>query len=98
MYRTINNLLKGEKMSDTFKDHWAVPEVAYFMILTGEGTGELANMLDKVGDYYQKLERNSVSMIKTFIEPILILFLAIAVGFILVAILIPMFGIYNTIS
>ncbi|NLC48077.1 MAG: type II secretion system F family protein [Tenericutes bacterium] len=98
MYHTINNLLKGEKMSDSFKDHWAVPEIAYYMILTGESTGELSSMLDKVGDFYQKQQRNSVGLIKTFIEPILIVFLAVAVGFIVVSIIIPMFGIYNTIS
>ena len=98
MYRTINNLLKGEKMSETFKDNWAVPQVAYYMILTGESTGELAEMLDKVGDYYQKLQKNSVNMIKTFIEPIMIIFLALIVGFILIAIVVPMFGMYSTIS
>ena len=98
MYRTINNLLKGEKMSETFKDNWAVPQVAYYMILTGEATGELAEMRDKVGDYYQKLQKNSVNMIKTFIEPIMIIFLALIVGFILIAIVVPMFGMYSTIS
>ena len=98
MYRTINNLLKGEKMSETFKNNWAVPQVAYYMILTGESTGELAAMLDKVGDYYQKLQKNSVNMLKTFIEPIMIIFLALIVGFILIAIVVPMFGMYSTIS
>lgn len=98
MYRTVNNLLKGEKMSETFKDNWAVPQVAYYMILTGESTGELATMLDKVGDYYQKMQKNSVNMIKTFIEPIMIIFLALIVGFILIAIVVPMFGMYSTLS
>lgn len=98
MYRTINNLLRGEKMSESFKNHWAIPEVAYYMILTGESTGELAEMLDKVGDYYHKLEKNMVNQIKVFIEPVMIIFLAVIVGFILIAILVPMFGIYNTIS
>ena len=55
-------------------------------------------MLDKVGDYYQKLQKNSVNMIKTFIEPIMIIFLALIVGFILIAIVVPMFGMYSTIS
>ena len=98
MYRTINNLLKGEKMSESFKNHWAVPEVAYYMIVTGESTGELAEMLDKVGDYYNKLQKNMVNQIKVFIEPIMIVFLAIIVGFILIAIVIPMFSIYETIK
>ncbi len=98
MLRTINNLMKGNKMSETFANHWAVPEIAYFMIVTGESTGELAEMLDRVADYYQKEQRNIVASIKTFIEPVMIISLAVVVGFILVAILIPMFDIYSTVS
>ncbi len=98
MLRTINNLIKGNKMSDTFSNHWAIPEIAKFMIVTGESTGELAEMLDKVADYYQKEQRNIVGSIKTFIEPVMIISLAVVVGFILVAILIPMFDIYSTVQ
>lgn len=98
MLRTINNLIKGNKMSETFSNHWAIPEIAYFMIVTGESTGELAEMLDRVADYYQKEQRNIVASIKTFIEPVMIIGLAVVVGFILVAILIPMFDIYSTVS
>ena len=98
MLRTINNLIKGNKMSDTFSHHWAIPEIASFMIITGESTGELAEMLDKVADYYQKEQRTMVGSIKTFIEPIMIIGLAVIVGFILVSILIPMFDIYSTVQ
>jgi type IV pilus assembly protein PilC len=55
-------------------------------------------MLDKVADYYQKEQRNIVGSIKTFIEPAMIIMLAVVVGFILVAILVPMFGIYSTVA
>ena len=96
--RTIENLIKGNKMSDTFKNHWAIPDVAYFMIVTGESTGELAEMLERVAEFYSKEEKSSVAMIKTFIEPIMIISLAIVVGFILMAVLIPMFGIYGTVA
>ncbi len=98
MLRTVNNLIKGNKMSETFTNHWAVPDIAKFMIVTGESTGELAEMLDKVADYYQKEEKNTVASIKTFIEPVMIVGLAVVVGFILVAILIPMFDIYSTVG
>ncbi len=98
MYKTIANLLKGEKMSLSFKDHWAIPDVAYYMIVTGESTGELDTMLEKVGEYYQKQERSAVNLIKTFIEPIMIALLAVIVGLILVSVIIPMFGIYNSIN
>ena len=95
LYRTINNIVKGEKISEAFKDHWAVPDVAYFMIVTGESTGELDNMMQKVSDYYQGLHRNVVNNLKAFIEPILISFLAVVVGGIIISVVIPMFGMYE---
>ncbi len=98
MINTVNSLVKGNKMSETFKDNWIIPDIAYFMIVTGESTGDLAAMLDKVADFYTKQQKNSVAMIKTFIEPVMIIFLAVSVGFILVAILVPMFGIYSTVA
>lgn len=97
-FKTIENLTKGNKMSETFKNHWAIPDIAYFMIVTGESTGELPEMLEKVADFYSKQEKNSVDAIKTFIEPAMILFLAVVVGFILIAILVPMFSIYGAVS
>ena len=95
LYRTINNVVKGEKISEAFKDHWAVPDVAYFMITTGESTGELDEMMQKVSDYYQGLHKNVVNNLKTFIEPILIAFLAIIVGGIILAVIMPMFSMYS---
>jgi len=97
MNDTINNLIKGNKMSESFKDNWIIPDIAYFMIVTGESTGELAEMLDRVADYYRKEQKNAVAGIKTFVEPALIIFLAVAVGFILIAVLVPMFDMYSTV-
>ena len=95
LFRTINNIVKGDKISEAFKDHWAVPEVAYFMIVTGESTGELDVMMQKVSDYYQGLHRNVVNNLKAFIEPILISLLAFVVGGIIIAVVVPMFGMYE---
>lgn len=97
-YKTVENLMKGNKMSETFKNHWAIPDIAYFMILTGESTGELAEMLERVADFYSKEEKTLVGMIKTFIEPLMLIFLAVIVGFILISILVPMFGMYSTVA
>jgi type IV pilus assembly protein PilC len=54
-------------------------------------------MLDRVADYYRKEQKNAVGGIKTFVEPALIVFLAVAVGFILIAVLVPMFDMYSTV-
>ena len=94
---TITNLAKGERISLAFKDHWAFPVPAYEMITTGERTGQLAEMMSKVSAYYQELHRNAVTRIKTFVEPVMILFLTFVVGGIVLAIVVPMFSFYNSI-
>ena len=96
--KTIVNLNSGGKISDAFKDHWAFPLVAYEMIVTGESTGQLGTMMDKVANYYDSLHTNAVTSIKSLIEPILIIFLAGSVGVILLAILLPMFRMYEVIK
>ena len=95
---TITNLAKGEKISLAFKNHWAFPLPAYEMIATGERTGQLPEMMSKVSNYYQELHRNAVTRIKTFIEPILILFLTVVVGGVVLSIVIPMFNVYSAIQ
>ena len=91
MYDTISNLLRGEKISESFKDNWAIPSLAYYMIATGESTGELGQMLEKVSEYYQREQRALAGTLKTLIEPVLMVVLAVIVGGIMVAILVPMY-------
>ncbi len=94
---TIENIAKGDKISSSF-NHWAFPIPAYEMIVTGEKTGQLPEMMERVGMYYQELHRNEVARIKTFLEPILIIFLTVMVGVIVLAIVIPMFNMYSAIE
>ncbi len=96
--KAINNIAKGGKISTAFKDHWAFPIPAYEMIVTGEKTGQLPEMMRKVAVYYQDLHRNAITRIKTFIEPILILLLTGMVGVIVLAIVVPMFSMYSSIQ
>ncbi|MCI9233583.1 MAG: type II secretion system F family protein [Bacilli bacterium] len=95
---TITNLAKGEKISEAFKEHWAFPLPAYEMIVTGEKTGQLAEMMAKVSSYYQDLHANAVTRIKSFLEPVLIISLTVVVGFIVLAVVIPMFNMYSSIQ
>lgn len=98
LYKTIQNIVKGDKISEAFKDHWAIPDVAYYMIVTGESTGDLADMMQKVSDYYQGLHKNVVNNLKAFIEPVMIAGLAVVVGLIIIAVIMPMFNLYGTIQ
>lgn len=95
---TVANLASGDKISTAFKDQWAFPIPAYEMIVTGEKTGQLAEMMYKVSTYYQSLHKNTVARIKALVEPILIIFLTFAVGVILLAVIIPMFSMYQQVS
>jgi len=95
--RTLIGLSKGAKLSETFKGEWAFPIVAYEMIVTGESTGQLALMMQKVAEHFGNLHHNAVTVIKSLIEPVVIIFLAISVGFILMSIILPMFDLYGQI-
>lgn len=95
---TVKNLNAGGKISESFKDHWAIPIVAYEMIVTGENTGRLGTMMEKVYDYYDNLHTNAVTEIKSLIEPILIVFLAGSVGIIILSIILPMFQMYEALA
>ena len=94
----ITNISKGGKVSEAFKDQWAFPIPAYEMIVTGEKTGQLPEMMEKVAAYYQDLHKNAVSRIKTFIEPVMIILLTVMVGVIVLSIVVPMFNMYSTIQ
>lgn len=95
---TIANLARGDKISSAYKDQWAFPVPAYEMIVTGEKTGQLPEMMAKVSTYYQSLHKNTVSRIKSLVEPILIIFLTFSVGLILLAVIIPMFNMYQQVQ
>lgn len=95
---TMNTLSKGGKISESFHGHWAFPIVAYEMLVTGESTGQLGPMMEKVSEHFSNLHKNAVTQIKAFIEPVTIIFLAGAIGFILLSIFIPMFGLYTAVE
>lgn len=98
IYKTINNLGKGEPISESFKGEWAFPVIAYEMLVTGENTGQLGVMMEKVAQHFQSLHKNLVGRIKSLIEPIMIIILSFIVGIILISILYPMFDIYGKIK
>ena len=98
IYDAINNIAQGRSISSAFKDQWAFPIPAYEMIVTGERTGQLPEMMHKISLYYQDLHKNSVTRIKTFVEPALIIMLTAMVGVIVLSIVVPMFSMYSQIQ
>lgn len=96
--KTMSNLAKGNTISESFKGEWAFPEIAYQMLLTGENTGQLGLMMEKVSDHYKMLHKTSTDQLKSLIEPAMIIILAGIVGVLLLSIISPMFDIYNQIN
>lgn len=92
----ISNLSKGNGVSIAFKDNWAFPATAYEMLLTGEKTGKLGEMMEHVSQYYQEEQTNIITRLKSLIEPVMIIALAGLVGVILLSVVVPMFDIYST--
>jgi type II secretory pathway component PulF len=69
------------------------PEMVRYMISAGEESGHLDEMLFKIADVYEMETRNAVKMVVGLLAPLMILLLAGVVGFIAMAILMPIFQI-----
>lgn len=94
----VVNLSNGNGVSEAFKDQWAFPVIAYEMLVTGERTGRLGTMMSKVSEYYNTEQKNLVTQLKSLIEPVMIIFLAVVVGIVLLAVIVPMFNMYSEIG
>lgn len=93
--KTLHNLGKGDSISESFRGEWAFPVVAYEMLVTGESTGQLGLMMEKVADHFQALHKSVIDQLKSLMEPLMICALAVIVGIILLSIVEPMFSIYG---
>ena len=96
--KTLHNLGKGDSISASFRGEWAFPVVAYEMLVTGESTGQLGLMMEKVADHFQALHKSVIDQLKSLMEPLMICALAVVVGIILLSIIQPMFEIYGQIQ
>jgi type IV pilus assembly protein PilC len=62
------------------------------MVGVGEATGALDAMLSKVADFYEDEVDNAVASLTSLMEPIMIAILGVIVGFIVIAMYMPIFG------
>jgi type IV pilus assembly protein PilC len=74
-----------------------IPAILTQMIQVGEETGEVASILERLSKFYQREVNSAVDTLVNLIEPLLIVALAVGVGFLLAAILLPIYNIANTI-
>ncbi|MFN8152147.1 MAG: type II secretion system F family protein [Solirubrobacterales bacterium] len=74
------------------------PTMVTHMVAVGEETGQLEHMLSKVADFYEAEVDAKVKALTSLIEPIMIIFVGIAVGFIVISMYLPIFSIYDKIK
>lgn len=79
----------GESLSKPMEREKVFPNMVTSMVDVGEETGELAEMLNRVADNYDEDVDNAVAGITSIIEPVMIVFLAVVVGFIVIALFLP---------
>ncbi|MBC8137621.1 MAG: type II secretion system F family protein [Fibrella sp.] len=88
----------GQRISTPLAASGLFPQMVTHMIDIGEETGRLTEMLTKVSDFYDKEVDAQVKGLTSIIEPILIVFMGVIVGFIAISIMGPMFKLVSSIN
>ncbi len=81
---------EGEGMAPPLNSTKVFPDMVISMIEVGEETGKLPEMLEKIANTYDEEVDNAVSALTSMIEPIMIVFLAVVVGGIVIALFMPL--------
>ncbi len=107
----VNNVLIGDVIDEAMEDIQAgkslnlalsrsrwFPPVFLQMVAVGEQSGDLEAMLNKIADAYEREVEARIAGMTALIEPVMILAMAIVVGFIVISILLPIFEMNQMIS
>ncbi len=81
----------GRPFAESLRESQAFPETLCGFIEVGEETGKLNDMLSTIATFYEDEFDNAVSTFSQLLEPIMIVFLGIVIGFILIAMYMPIF-------
>lgn len=86
------NVKQGELLADSMEKSGFFPPMCTQMIMVGEETGELSNMLKHVAVFYQDSVETFMNRFATIIEPFMLVFMGAIIGTIVVAMFLPMFN------
>lgn len=87
----------GARIGDTLESKKIFPLMLTQMIKVGEDTGSLDNILKKTAEYYEIEADFAIQKLTSLIEPIMIVFLAFIVGFVVISIAMPMFQVMGAV-
>ncbi|MDO8620210.1 MAG: type II secretion system F family protein [bacterium] len=82
----------GSSIADAFAKSSVIPGIMIQMIKVGEESGELGSILETMARFYRREVSNAVDTLVSLIEPALIIMLGLGVGFLLAAVLIPVYS------
>ncbi|WP_369862580.1 type II secretion system F family protein [Halanaerobium sp. ST460_2HS_T2] len=92
--KTTLNISKGASLAECFADSRYIPDLFYYLIMTGEETARMETMLERAGDYYYQKLNDEIAQMLQYLEPFLITLTAIFVALLAAAVIMPMFQIY----
>ena len=85
------NVREGESIADPLRRSGLFPPVVVQMVAVGEKSGELEKMLLKVSDSFDRSVEARMTALMSLLEPAIILVMGLVIGFIVIAILLPIF-------
>jgi type IV pilus assembly protein PilC len=98
MADVIESVKSGGSIADPLKEAPIFPSMVAQMIAVGEETGNLDAMLSKVADFYEDEVDAAVKALTSILEPVMIILVGGIVGFIVIAMYMPMFKVYDAIK
>jgi type IV pilus assembly protein PilC len=99
LWRRVHNSVKqGKKIAAPLQDNGLLPRAVVQMIGAGEESGKLGEVLDQISDYYARQLRGQIKTVTGMIEPIMIIVMGSVVGFIAMAIILPIFKMSQIVS
>jgi type IV pilus assembly protein PilC len=96
--RTLEKITGGMTIAEPLKETGVFPPMVIHMISVGEKTGDLAEMLKKISDFYKEEVDAAVDALTSIIEPVMIVLMGTIIGGILIAMYLPMFDMIGTIK
>lgn len=88
----------GKTISEPLTKSGTFPKMVTHMIAVGESTGALDNMLGKIADFYEDEVDQAVTSLTALLEPMMMVFLGVTIGFIVIAMYLPIFSMASAIG
>lgn len=83
---------EGQTLASSLERTGVFPELAVEMVEVGEATGALPAMLNSVAEFYEEDVQSALTAAMALIEPIILVFMGVVVGFILISLYLPIFS------